>query len=430
MLQELSNSELKELHSQYMDEYRKYQDLHLNLDMSRGKPCKEQLNLSSKILTILFDSEDCISKDGTDCRNYGVLPGIAEAREMFAQLLGARPEEVIVGGNSSLNMIYDTVCRAMLFGVYGGDLPWGKQGEIKFVCPVPGYDRHFSICQAFGIKMVTVPMTPTGPDMNKVRQYVENDPSVKGIWCVPKYSNPDGITYSDDTVRAFANLNPAAKDFRIFWDNAYAVHYFAEEDDRLLGIMDELRKTGKEDMVFMYTSTSKVSFPGAGVGAMASSKNNIDLILKQMFPQTIGPDKLNQLRHVRYYKDANGYKEYMKKHGDIIRPRFEAVLQTLEEQLKNDGVAYWIKPNGGYFISLYVMNGCAKRVVDIMAKAGVKMTPAGATYPYGIDPDDSNIRIAPTYPSVEELKIAVDMLCLCVKIISIEKLLENRGESL
>ena len=426
MIKDLNKTDLAKYYADLKEKYEQYKAMGLNLDMSRGKPCKEQLDLSAKILTILNDSEDCISKDGTDCRNYGVLAGIVEAREMFAELFDVEPDETIVGGNSSLNMIYDTICRAMLFGVYGGEKPWGQQGEIKFLCPVPGYDRHFAICEAFGIKMINVPMTPHGPDMKIVKEYVESDPQIKGIWCVPKYSNPDGITYSADTVMALVDLNPAAPDFRIFWDNAYAVHYFADEDDKLVEIMQELKKVGKEDMLFMYTSTSKVSYPGAGVGAMAASKNNVQLILKQMMPQCIGPDKLNQLRHVRYFKDATGYKQYMKKHAAILRPRFDTVLSTLKRELEGEGVAHWIEPNGGYFVSLYVMEGCAKRVVSLLAEAGVKMTSAGATYPYGKDPYDSYIRIAPTYPTTDELHIAMDMLCLCVKMAAAEKLLETK----
>ncbi len=425
MIKNLSKEALKEYYQELKSKYEEYKAMGLNLDMSRGKPCQEQLDLSAKILTVLNDSEDCISKDGTDCRNYGVLAGIVEAREMFAELFDVEVDETIVGGNSSLNMIYDTICRAMLFGVYGGEKPWGQQGEIKFLCPVPGYDRHFAICEAFGIKMINVPMTPTGPDMKIVKEYVESDPQIKGIWCVPKYSNPDGITYSADTVMALVDLEPAAPDFRIFWDNAYAVHYFADEDDKLVEIMAELKKRGKEDMLFMYTSTSKVSYPGAGVGAMAASKNNVQLILKQMMPQCIGPDKLNQLRHVRYFKDATGYKQYMKKHAAILRPRFETVLETLKRELGGEDIAHWIEPNGGYFVSLYVMEGCAKRVVSLLAEAGVKMTSAGATYPYGKDPSDSNIRIAPTYPTTDELHTAMDMLCLCVKMAAAEKLLEK-----
>ncbi len=323
-------------------------------------------------------------------------------------------------------MMYDTIARAMLFGVYGGSKPWGQQEEIKFLCPVPGYDRHFTLCKTFGIKMINIPLGKDGPDMDEVRRYVENDSSVKGIWCVPKYSNPDGITYSPETVKAFAGLNPAADDFRIFWDNAYVVHCFAETDDYLENIMDELKKNGKEDMIFMYSSTSKVSFPGAGVAAMAASKNNVDLILKQMFPQTIGPDKINQLRHVRYYKNAAGYREYMKKHAAIIAPRFSIVTGTLERELGEEGIARWTDPNGGYFVSLFVMKGCAKRVVKLLADVGVKMTAAGATYPYGVDLDDSNIRIAPTYPPEDELKQAIAILCLCVKIAACEKIIKNK----
>lgn len=425
MIKDYTKKEAELYLQSLLEKYNECKSLNLHLDMSRGKPCKDQLDISEGLLSVLSKSEECVLEDGIDCRNYGGLAGIPEARKLFADIMGVTSEEVIVGGNSSLNMMYDTITRAMLFGVFGGSKPWGQQGKIKFLCPVPGYDRHFTICNTFGIQMINIPLGEDGPDMNEVRRYVENDSSVKGIWCVPKYSNPDGITYSQETVKAFAMLKPAADDFRIFWDNAYVVHCFSETDDYLENIMDELKKTGKEDMVFMYSSTSKVSFPGAGVAAMAASKNNIDYILKQMFPQTIGPDKINQLRHVRYYKNADGYRDYMKKHAAIIAPRFSIVTSTLERELGGEGIAKWTKPNGGYFISLFVMKNCAKRVVKLLSDVGVKMTSAGATYPYGIDPDDSNIRIAPTYPPEDELKQAIAILCLCVKIAACEKIISQ-----
>lgn len=404
--------QLKEL----LSEYEAYKARGLKLDMSRGKPCKEQLDISEDLLRTLPDNASCIGESG-DYRNYGLLDGIPEAKKLFAELLGVRAENVIVGGNSSLNMMYDTVARAELFGVMG-HTPWKDQGKISFLCVVPGYDRHFTVTEAFGINMINVPMLADGPDMDKVEELVR-DSSVKGIWCVPKYSNPDGITYSDEVVRRFANLQPAAEDFRIFWDNAYAIHDLDDDGDSLLNIFEETAKTGKQDMVYMFASTSKVTFPGSGVAVLCASEANIADIKKHMFAQTIGADKLNQMRHVRYFKNAEGVKSYMKKHAAIIKPRFDVVLSAFEKELT--GIATWHKPKGGYFVSLNVPNGCAKRVAQLMREAGVVMTGAGATYPYKNDPEDKNLRIAPTYPTVEELKIAVDILCLCVKIAALEK---------
>ncbi|MDF2685838.1 MAG: aminotransferase [Clostridia bacterium] len=425
MITGLSRNELKGLLEELKSTYEVYKSKGLKLDMSRGKPGSDQLDISKDLLTILNESSDCIDSTGFDCRNYGLLDGISEAKKIFADLFGVSAEETIVGGNSSLNMMYDTITRAMLFGVFGSDKPWSKYDKIKFICPVPGYDRHFTICESLNIEMINVDMLQDGPDMATVEKLVAQDDTIKGIWCVPRYSNPEGKTYSDRVVKRLANLKPAAKDFRIFWDNAYALHNFDNDNEVLLNLIEQAKLTGNADMVFMFMSTSKVSFPGSGVAAMAASINNINLIKKQMFAQSIGPDKLNQLRHVRYYKNADGVRAYMKKHADIVKPHFEAVLSTLKKNLSNEGIADWVEPKGGYFVSLNVMKGCAKRTVALLKEAGVVMTPAGATFPYGKDPNDSNIRIAPTYPPVLELLTAMELLCICVKIAAIEKLLNS-----
>lgn len=421
-----SEEELKQELETLNKEYEQYKKMDLHLDMSRGKPGKEQLDLSQGLLSVLEKNEDCFSQNHTDCRNYGLLDGLPEAKQIFAEILELSPEEIIIGGNSSLNIMYDTISRAMLFGVYGGE-PWAKSGKIKFLCPAPGYDRHFTLCETFGIEMIPVAMTNAGPDMEAVKKAVESDEQIKGIWCVPKYSNPDGITYTDETVRAFAALNPKAKDFRIFWDNAYAVHFLDEKnDEKLLSLMQELKKTGKEDMVFMFSSTSKISFPGSGISALGASKNNIELIKKQMFAQTIGCDKMNQLRHIRYYKNADGIRAHMSKHAELLKPRFQTVIDALKTELEPLHIATWHEPKGGYFVSCNLPDGCAKRTVSLLKDAGVIMTAAGATFPYGNDPHDSNIRIAPSFPPVEELKTAMALFCLCAKIAAAEKLLKDK----
>ena len=422
----LSAAELAEQKAQLEAAYRNEQSLGLKLDMSRGKPCAEQLDLSMGMLDALSSADILDTETGTDTRNYGLLEGIPEARRMFAQLLGVSAAEVFVGGNSSLNLMYDTVARAMQFGSVQGEGPWNRQGTVKFLCPVPGYDRHFSVTQTFGIEMIPVPMSPTGPDMDMVEDYVSHDPSIKGIWCVPKYSNPDGYTYSDETVRRFAALKPAARDFRIFWDNAYCIHDLTDTPDHLLNLMDECKKRGTEDMVYMFASTSKITFSGAGVAAMAMSVKNMAWAKKFLTMQTIGFDKINQLRHIRFFRDMDGIRAHMQKHRAIIYPRFELVWKTLEQELGGLGIADWTHPNGGYFISLNVLPGCAKRVVALCKEAGVVLTGAGASFPYGIDPSDTNIRIAPTYPSLEDLAKAAEVLCLCVKLAAAEKLLEQK----
>lgn len=395
-----------------------------SLDMSRGKPEPAQLELSMGLLT--EDPAMLIrSCDGTDVRNYGGLPGIAEARRLFADILGVDAENVIVGGSSSLSLMYDCFIRAMVLGVYGGSRPWGVQGGIKFLCPAPGYDRHFSIAQEFGAELITVPMTPEGPDMDVVRRYAENDPAVKGIWCVPKYSNPQGYTYSPATVEAFAALRPAADDFRIFWDNAYVVHVFRDEDDELVNIFDACEKYGSADMVYEFTSTSKITFPGSGISAIAASRNNIDLILKQMGVQTISADKLNQLRHANFFGGADGLRAHMKKQAELLRPKFDCTLETLHAGLDGLGIASWTEPNGGYFISFDGLDGTAKRCAKLCLELGVKLTGAGATYPYGIDPRDRNIRIAPSFPTVEQLRQGMTAFCVCQRLAALELLLNR-----
>lgn len=420
--QSMGKSELSVLKEQLQKQYDAFKAQGLKLDMSRGKPGGDQLELSMPMLDTINSSSNMKAEAGMDTRNYGGPDGLPEMKRLFAEVLGVKPNEVIVGGNSSLNMMFDTIACAMTHG-FAGCEPWGKKGIVKFLCPSPGYDRHFAVTEYFGFELITVPMTAAGPDMDIVEKLVSSDASIKGIWCVPKYSNPQGITYSDDTVRRFAALKPAAKDFRIFWDNAYCIHDIADKTDELLNVMDECRKTGNEDIVLQFCSTSKISFPGAGVAALAASENNLAVLKKRYSFQTIGPDKINQLRHLRYFKDYNGLLEQMKKHKAIIAPKFQTVLNMLDKELSGKGIIEWTNPNGGYFISVDVLKGCANRVVALCKEAGVVLTPAGATFPYGKDPDDSNIRIAPTYPPVAELQKAMELFCICVQLAAIEKLM-------
>ena len=422
---EMSRDELIALKKELESQYEEAKAKGLKLDMSRGKAASAQLDMEMDFLDVINSGSDYKTQAGVDCRNYGLLDGIPEAKKLMGDLMGVPEDQVIVCGNASLSIMYDTVARSMLFGVQGST-PWCKLDKIKFLCPVPGYDRHFAITEQFGIEMVNIPMTPQGPDMDLVEEYVNNDPAVKGIWCVPKYSNPQGYTYSDETVRRFAGLNPAASDFRIFWDNAYAIHFlYEDQDDTLLEILSECEKAGKPDMVYEFCSTSKITFPGGGISAVAASKENLEYFKKTMTIQTIGYDKINQLRHVRYFKDINGMKEHMKKHAAIVRPKFEAVLEVLEKELGGLELGTWTKPHGGYFISFHTMEGCAKKVVGKCKEAGVVLTGAGATYPYKKDPKDDNIRLAPTFPSSEELSTATDLFVLCVKLVSVEKLLAD-----
>ena len=423
--QELSREELLALKEQLSAEYEDSKAKGLKLDMSRGKPAVSQLDMGMGFLDALNSQSNMKAEDGVDVRNYGVLDGIPEAKRLLADIMEVSPENVIVCGNASLTIMYDTVSRAVTHGIMGST-PWCKLDKVKFLCPAPGYDRHFAITEHFGIEMITVPMTPEGPDMDMVEKLVSEDESIKGIWCVPKYSNPQGYSYSDETVKRFAALKPAAKDFRIFWDNAYAIHHlYDDRQDKILEILSECEKAGNPDMVYEFCSTSKVTFAGSGIAAIASSKANLDSIKKSMTIQTIGYDKINQLRHVRFFKDINGVKAHMKRHADIMRPKFEAVLAVLDRELTGLGIGTWTKPNGGYFISFDAMEGCAKAIVAKCKEAGVVLTGAGATFPYGKDPKDSNIRIAPSFPTPEEMELATDIFVLCVKLASVEKLLER-----
>lgn len=420
---EMSNEELQALRKQLSAQYKEYQGKDLRLDMSRGKPSVEQLDLSMGMMDVLSSNDDLTCEDGTDCRNYGVLTGIKEAKELIGDMMEVSPENIIIYGNSSLNVMFDTVSRSMTHGVMGST-PWCKLDKVKFLCPVPGYDRHFAITEYFGIEMINVPLLGNGPDMDLVEKMVAEDESIKGIWCVPKYSNPTGNSYSDETVRRMARLKPAAPDFRIYWDNAYGLHHLYDHDqDHLIEILAECKRAGNPDMVYKFSSTSKISFPGSGIAAIAASDANLAEIRKQMQVQTIGHDKVNQLRHARFFKDIHGMVEHMKKHADIMRPKFDAVLETLEEELEGLEIGSWIAPRGGYFISFDAMEGCAKAIVEKAKEAGLVMTGAGATFPYGKDPKDSNIRIAPSYPTLEELKEAVKIFVLSVKLVSIDKLL-------
>ena len=420
---EMTKEELQELRKQLSTKYREYQGKDLRLDMSRGKPSVDQLDLSMGMMDVLSSDDDLTCEDGTDCRNYGVLDGIKEAKELLGDMMEVHPDQIIIYGNSSLNVMYDTVSRSMTQGVMG-NTPWCKLDKVKFLCPVPGYDRHFAITEYFGIEMINVPMTPTGPYIDIVEELFANYDSIKGIWCVPKYSNPQGISYSDETVRRFARLKPAAPDFRIYWDNAYTIHHLYDHDqDHLIEILAECKRAGNPDLVYKFASTSKVSFPGSGIAAIACSQNNLVDIKKQLKIQTIGHDKVNQLRHVRFFGDIHGMVEHMRKHADIMRPKFEAVIEILERELGGLGIGSWTSPKGGYFISFDSLDGCAKSIVGRCKKAGLIMTGAGATYPYGKDPHDSNIRIAPSYPPLSDLILAMELFALCVKIVSIDKLL-------
>jgi aspartate/methionine/tyrosine aminotransferase len=425
---EMTREELLSLKSQLEKEYEDAKGKGLKLDMSRGKPSPAQLDLSKGFLDALSSEDTLKTEDGVDTRNYGLLDGIAEAKKLMADIMGVKPESVIVCGNASLNIMFDTVARSFSHGV-NGETPWCKLDKVKFLCPAPGYDRHFRITEYFGIEMITIPMSPEGPDMDLVEKYVNNDETVKGIWCVPKYSNPQGYSYSDETVKRFAALKPAAKDFRIFWDNAYAIHHlYAEADrqDEILDILSECAKAGNPDMVYEFSSTSKVTYAGGGISAVATSDANLAWIKKSMTVQTIGYDKVNQLRHVRFFKDFDGVKAHMMKHADSMRPKFLAVLDVLEKELGGLEIGSWTNPNGGYFISFDALPGCAKAIVAKCKEAGVVLTGAGATYPYGKDPEDKNIRIAPSFPSPEEMAQATDLFVLCVKLVSIDKILETR----
>lgn len=420
---EMSKEELVSLKAELERAFEDAKGKGLKLDMSRGKPTPAQLDMAMDIMDVLNSDSDMKTEAGIDCRNYGLMDGIPEAKQLMGEMMGVPADNVLVYGNASLSIMYDAVSRSMTHGVMGST-PWCKLDKVKFLCPVPGYDRHFKITEHFGIEMINIPMTPTGPDMDLVEKYVQEDAAVKGIWCVPKYSNPQGISYSDETVRRFANLKPAAEDFRIYWDNAYVIHHlYDDKQDEILEILSECEKAGNPDMVLEFCSTSKVSFAGGGIAAMAASKANLEFIKQSMTVQTISYDKINQLRHVRYFKNLDGMLAHMKKHAAIMRPKFEAVLEVLDKELTGLGIGEWTRPLGGYFISFDAMEGCAKAIVAKCKEAGVVLTGAGATFPYGKDPKDSNIRIAPSFPTPEEMAAATDLFVLCVKLVSVEKLL-------
>ena len=423
LMTEMTKEQLEGVLADAMSEYEGYKALGLALNMARGKPAADQLSLTKDMLDAVNSSSDCKALDGTDCRNYGVLDGIKDTKKIFCDMLGVADEELIVGGNSSLNLMYDTIARNYMFGVSKDAAPWKDQGKLKWLCPVPGYDRHFAITERFGFEMINIPVGENGPDMDMIEKLVSEDESIKGIWCVPMYANPTGITYSDETVKRFASLKPKAKDFRIFWDNAYCIHHLTDTPDTLLNILDECKKAGNDDMVYIFASTSKVSFAGAGVAVMAASKANTDYVKYHMTVQTIGFDKINQLRHAKFFGDFEGVKAHMKKHAAIIAPKFDAVIKALDENIKPLGIGSYNTPKGGYFIAFDTLPGCAKRVVALCKEAGVVMTGAGATFPYGKDPKDSNIRIAPTLPPIAELEQAMKVFITAVKIASAEVLL-------
>ena len=422
---EMSKDELLTLKAALQEKYEEEQSKGLSLNMARGKPGFSQLALSMKMLDEINSSSDMRTLLGNDTRNYGDLDGIGECRQLMADMMETKKENIVVYGNSSLNIMYDTVSRSMTHGV-NGSTPWCKLDKVKFLCPVPGYDRHFKITEFFGIEMINIPLLDDGPDMDLVEQYVNTDPAVKGIWCVPKYANPTGISYSDNVVKRFAALKPAAEDFRIFWDNAYCIHHlYMDKKVHILNIIDECEKAGNPDMVYMFGSTSKITFPGSGVSAIATSPKNVEFIKKQLTVQTIGHDKINQLRHTRFFKDIDGMKAHMDKHAEILRPKFEAVINEFDCELSGLEIGTWTRPVGGYFISFDALDGCAKAIVAKCKEAGVVLTGAGATFPYGKDPKDSNIRIAPSFPEPEELEAAARIFVLCVKLVSIDKYLSE-----
>ena len=422
---EMSKDELLTLKTALQEKYEEEQSKGLSLNMARGKPGFSQLALSMKMLDEINSSSDMRTLLGNDTRNYGDLDGIGECRQLMADMMETKKENIVVYGNSSLNIMYDTVSRSMTHGV-NGSTPWCKLDKVKFLCPVPGYDRHFKITEFFGIEMINIPLLDDGPDMDLVEQYVNTDPAVKGIWCVPKYANPTGISYSDNVVKRFAALKPAAEDFRIFWDNAYCIHHlYMDKKVHILNIIDECEKAGNPDMVYMFGSTSKITFPGSGVSAIATSPKNVEFIKKQLTVQTIGHDKINQLRHTRFFKNIDGMKAHMDKHAEILRPKFEAVINEFDRELSGLEIGTWTRPVGGYFISFDALDGCAKAIVAKCKEAGVVLTGAGATFPYGKDPKDSNIRIAPSFPEPEELEAAARIFVLCVKLVSIDKYLSE-----
>jgi aspartate/methionine/tyrosine aminotransferase len=417
----MERGELEQARESLVERYRQFQARSINLDMTRGKPCAEQLDLSMPMLEAGI-GDRYISEEGTDCRNYGGLDGIGPAKELFAEYLSVTPEELIIGGNSSLNLMHDTFVRAMLFGVGGDAPPWGNLPRVRFLCPSPGYDRHFSICEFFGIEMLPVGMGPQGPDMDQVESLVASDDSIKGIWCVPKYSNPTGIVYSDDVVGRLAAMPTRADDFRIFWDNAYAVHFLGDGPAPLGDILEACKAAGHPDRVYIFGSTSKITFASGGVAMLAASVENQQRFRNQISFQTIGPDKLTQLRHVLFFKTTAGIIDHMHRHAAILKPKFDAVQSALETELGGKGIAEWTRPEGGYFVSIDTMKGCAGKVIAMAAEAGVKLTPAGSAFPLKRDPADSNMRIAPSFPPLDDIRAAMELVGICIQLVAIDKL--------
>jgi len=423
---ELNTVDLSEIESNLRAEYEAWKSKNLSLNMARGKPSAAQLDLALGVLETLKARYEFANSKGNDVRNYGIWDGLPEMKQIFSDMIGIPPQQIILGNNSSLLIMFDVISRGYSHG-FNGCKPWARQDNLKFLCPVPGYDRHFAITEYFGFEMINIPMSETGPDMDMIEKLVAEDETIKGIWCVPKYSNPTGITYSDETVRRFANLHPAAKDFKIMWDNAYCVHDLTDTPDRLLDIYDECMANGTEDMLMIFASTSKISFPGAGVACVATSDRNIVDLKKHFMTQTIGPDKMNQLRHVLFLHDINGVRDLMQGHRAILQPKFELCQNMLKAEFGNLEIVKWNEPNGGYFINVDVMDGCAKRVVQLCKEAGVVLTDAGATYPYGNDPHDSNIRLAPSFPPLDELEQAMHIFCLAIKLAVAEKVLNRKA---
>ena len=419
--QKLNDTERRKIKDELLKRYLEFQSQRITLDMTRGKPCSEQLDLA---LGMLQDdiAKVYLAQGGLDCRNYGGLDGIPEAKVLFSDYMGVEPDELILGGNSSLNMMHDTILRAMVKGMAGGVPPWRQLPKVKFLCPSPGYDRHFFICEYLGLEMIPIDMQDNGPAIDQIEDLVAGDPAIKGIWCVPKYSNPTGTVYSDEVVERLANMKTRATDFRIFWDNAYAVHHLADGPAPLKNILTACKQAGNPERPFIFGSTSKISFAGAGIAIMAGSQKNMQWVKNQMAFQTIGPDKLNQLRHTLFFKDMNGIETHMRKHAAILKPKFAAVQQVLENALQGKNIASWSNPKGGYFISIDTMNGCAAAVIKMAAEAGVKLTPAGSTYPYKNDPLDRNIRIAPSFPPLDDIQTSMELVAVCIQLVSLDKL--------
>ena len=415
-IKKLNSQEIQAYKSTLTKRYQEFQARNLSIDMTRGKPCPEQLDLSMDMTTCV-NAKDYRAEDGTDCRNYGGLDGLPEAKRLFSEYLEVKPDEIIIGGNASLTLMHDTLLQAMVHGMADSKVPWGKLSKVKFLCPSPGYDRHFAICEHLGIEMTPIEMGESGPDISRIENLAADDEAVKGIWCVPKYSNPTGVTYSDEIVERLASMPTKAEDFRIFWDNAYAVHHLTDKPDQLKNILEACKRAGNQDRVLIFGSTSKITFAGAGLAMLAGSRKNMEFTKKLLFYQTIGPDKMNQLRHVRFLKNMEGIENHMKKHAAILKPKFDAVQEILEKELGGQDIATWSRPAGGYFVSIDTSKGCAKTVIKMAAEAGVKFTPAGSTFPYKKDPEDRNIRIAPSFPSREDIRTAMEVLAVCMKLV-------------